>query len=146
MARGTPDRTVDEARGTPGIGIDSEDILTEAEGDARFLRSIHNPQSPARSLDTPFQPSADRDVFATYSVNLIVDPNDTARVELRSDINNPPTTVRSIVRNDPGTDAGVNGVGAVLSYIVPAGHFVSLVTVTTGTPTISLDAQTERRL
>jgi hypothetical protein len=73
-------------------------------------------------------------------------------VELRSDINATPTTVRAEGRAG-STGAVLIGVAinddytVVLCYMVPAGHYVRIVTTNiTGTPTFTLSRQTEEDL
>lgn len=113
-----------------------------------YHHTIHDPQTSSRSFNTPFQPDPDRDVFVTYSVFINVAAGTEGKVELRSDAGNPPTEVRAQARARVGAlIADAVGFGTVLSFIVPAGDFVELATVeVSGTPTFSLDAQTERRL
>lgn len=107
----------------------------------------------ARSLNTPFQPNAGGKTLVIYSVRVAaavsIAGGALGRVELRCDASNPPTTSRCRVA---GGLTGTVVVGVtmtdttegVLSYIVPAGHYVSLVTVNeTGTPTYTLTQQYE---
>lgn len=125
------------------------------QGPAGFSTVTPN-SSPGRSLNTVFQPSTTNAVAVFYDVDvtagLSLSGGTTGRVQLLSDASNPPTTIR---RNMGNGNSGALTIGLSLnqlvtmglSYIVPIGHFVKLVTVnTTGTPTFSLAAQTEEVL
>lgn len=112
------------------------------------LRSTFVPNStPGRSLNTNFQPSSTRPVFVSYTVRINLEPTvqSQGRVELLSDASNPPTNLRCQVR--AGRAAGSvasHSRDSVLCGFIPAGHFVRLNVVTeSGTPTITLIAQTE---
>jgi|SRR5882672_9046137 len=105
--------------------------------------------TPARTLNTNFTPDTGRPVFCIYSVEINSGDSEDGLVELRSDTAATPTTVRSSGRNQFNV-TGILGVGgnsittAQLSYLVPPGHNVRLVTTnTTGTPTFTLKDQTE---
>lgn len=102
---------------------------------------------------SPFQPSTTRNAFVTYTArvvsNLSLSGGAVGRVELRSDASNPPTTVRARVA---GGNSGTLTIGlntndtaeAPMSYIVPVGHFVQIVSVNeSGTPTYTLPVQCE---
>lgn len=104
-----------------------------------LLRAALTPVTPARALDTNFQPSATRPVFAVYTVKLAISllTTTTVTVELRSDAANPPTTVRAQAHNSstPAIDLD-SQVDIPMAYIVPTGHFVRLQTSGTGTATL----------
>lgn len=119
------------------------DLATAVNED--LLRAALSPTSPARALDTPFQPSATRPTFVSYTVQVRADISvagaETGTVELRSDAANPPTAVRASGQSGlSGTVvAGVSITSTdhhQLAYLAPAGHFVSL--VTSGNATITL--------
>lgn len=117
--------------------------------------------SPARTLDTSFQPSSTNQTFVTYSVTVVTSLKGgsglggVARIELRSDASNPPTTVRasgggsltSIPNTVPAGVTITTAVQVALTYVVPAGHFVKIASVGgQGSPTLtafSLDVVTE---
>jgi hypothetical protein len=116
------------------------------------------PASPARVLNTSFQPSLTRQTFVMYSVSVLttlvgaVGLGAVGRIELRSDAANPPTTVRAStggsITSSPNTlTAGVTintAVQTELTYIVPVGHFVEIASVSgQDTPTFFLDFVTE---
>lgn len=106
--------------------------------------------APPRALNATFQPSATRPVEVFYTIQLsctvTLGGSQTATVELRSDTNSPPTTVCGTVSLTHALGVGV-GVGStvtqtsVLSYTVPQGHNVRL--VSSGTGTISIVQQRE---
>lgn len=108
---------------------------------------------PARTIGAAFQPNANKATFVSYSVktqvtNPLLAGSSVATVTLLSDASNPPTTERC-------RDAAESSVGlavsialttantAPLSYIVPAGHYVRLVSTITGTGAASIVSQTE---
>lgn len=96
------------------------------------------PTTPTRALDTPFQPSTTKHVLGMYSVNLACDEGETSTVELRSDAVNPPTTVRASAHFAAGAAAGASAAARQeLVYVVPPGHYVSLVAAGTGVATIA---------
>jgi len=114
------------------------------------------PTVPARVFGAAFQPSTTKAVFVSYSVktqvtNPAIAGASVATVTLLSDANNPPTTERA-------RDEAVSSVGlavslalttsntAPLSYIVPPGHYVRLVSTVTGTGTASIVSQCEEAL
>ena len=109
--------------------------------------------TPTRTLGTVFQPHATKPVLVSYSVktevtNPLLAGASTATVTLLSDAANPPTTERA-------RDEAVSSVGlavslalttantAPLTYLVPAGHFVRLVSTITGTGKTSIVSQVE---
>jgi hypothetical protein len=98
----------------------------------------------ARALDTTFTPSATNNVLVSYTLEFVVANGQDITVELRSDPAPTPTT--------PRCSARLNVVGAgdtvtarqVLSYIVPPGENVRLVTVqNVGPGTVLIVAQVE---
>lgn len=114
------------------------------------------PSTPVRVLGTAFQPHATKAVFVSYSVKTqVTNPAlagaSVATVTLLSDVNNPPTTERA--RDEATSSVGLavsialtTSNTAPLSYIVPPGHFVRLVSTITGTGSTSLVSQTEEVL
>lgn len=127
---------------------------TGATGPAGDGFGTLTPASNSRTIGgTAFQPSSTRPTFVSYSARVVstisLVAGQAGRVELRSDSSNPPATVRARVA---GGISGTLSVGLVvsdtaegpLSYIVPAGHYVQLVSVNeVGTPTFTLPAQVE---
>lgn len=111
---------------------------------------LFTPSTPARTLNTVFTPSATNAVMVFYTVSIscsmTLTSGQTGAVELRSDTNPTPTTVRARVSN---TNSGtltiglalVNAQEAELSYLVPAGHNIKL--VSSGTATIAITSQSE---
>lgn len=106
---------------------------------------------PIGTAPASFQPDTGRPCFVSYSIQITqaVGANPvTGRVELRSDANSTPTTVRAIARQS-GDVGGLltnltQSVTIPISYWVPAGHYVRLVEVNeAGTPTYALSCQTE---
>lgn len=128
---------------------------TGAQGPAGF--STVTPSTSARTLNSAgFQPSATNAVFAVYSIQISCTASLTGgqagQVQLLSDSNATPTTVRATIanQNTSGLTIGltvVNNQTATLTYLVPAGHYVKLVSSnTTGTPTYTFVSQTEEVL
>jgi len=126
---------------------------TGATGPAGAGFGTLSPSTPSRAFGTAFQPSTTVPTFVSYSARVVsalsLVTGQAGRVELRSDTSNPPTTVRARVA---GGSTGTLAVGLAiadiaegpLAYIVPAGHYVNLVTVNeTGTPTYSITSQVE---
>lgn len=114
------------------------------------------PSTPSRTTASAFQPSTHRPVAVSYSVRIAaaitLTTGAAGRFELKSDASNPPTTVRARVA---GGVTGTLVIGASLStlaeapltYIVPAGHYVQIDTVTeAGTPTYTITTQVETTL
>lgn len=114
------------------------------------------PSTPARALGTAFRPSTTKATLCTYSVQVqaatpLLAGSATATVELLSDANATPTTVRA--RASVGQQVGLSVSIAItdsnvipLSYIVPAGHYVLLKSTTAGTASTSIVAQVEEAL
>lgn len=104
-----------------------------------------------RALDTTFTPNATKPTFVSYTIRFVVNGTDaaskTGTVELRSDTAATPTTVRCAVAltNAITTLLGAITVGltqdATLTYVVPPGHNVKL--VSSGSATISISQQSE---
>lgn len=127
---------------------------TGAQGPAGF--GTVAPSTSTRALDTTFQPSATKAVLVSYSIktqvtNPLLIGTSTCTVRLLSDASNPPTTERGRAEATSGVGVTVTlalttSNTAVLSYLVPAGHYVRLVSAVTGTGTASIVAQTEEVL
>lgn len=103
-----------------------------------------------RTLNTTFTPDASNAVLVNYVISISCTATllggQTGTVELRSDAATTPTTVRGRISNQNSVSlaialTAVNAQEAVLSYLVPPGHKVRL--VSSGTATISLTAQSE---
>lgn len=106
--------------------------------------------TPTRVIGTTFQPSTSRAVWCAYTAQIVANfslaGGQTGTMQLLSDSSNPPTTVRATVTNGlTGTIAvglNMNGTQAVgLSYLVPPGDFVRLVTSGTATTTLTTQAE-----
>lgn len=114
------------------------------------------PSTPARVLGTTFQPSATKAVLCSYSVrtqvtNPLLAGASTALVTLLSDSASPPTTERCRVNAESSVALAVaiaitTANTAPLSYLVPIGHNVRLVSTVTGTGATSIVSQTEEAL
>lgn len=114
------------------------------------------PSTPTRALGTAFQPNATKATLVSYSArtqvtNPLLVGTSTATVTLLSDANNPPTTERCRVTAESAVGVTVTlalttSNTAPLTYIVPAGHYVRLVSTVTGTGQTSLISQTEEAL
>lgn len=105
--------------------------------------------TPGRSLDTPFQPNADRPTYVNYSVSFTLGPDEEANIRLLSDASSLPTT--EIARIHAATSGGVTGsrdFPGTLTHHVPAGHFVLLETndITGAASSQTIRAQTETTL
>lgn len=133
-------------------GPQGEIGLQGIQGVAGLLASV-TPSTPARALNTVFQPSATKITLVTYSVRITctatIGGNQDGKVELLSDASNPPTTVRAMMSNRMAvtlalTLQAINEQTSVLTALVPAGHYVKLLTTQiTGTPAFALVSQTE---
>lgn len=115
------------------------------------LPNVTSVNTPSRTLDSAgFQPSTTRPTLCIYTINvsttLIAIGTNTGYVELRSDSNSTPTTVRCKTGRlfTLGVGLSINETHdhqAVLVHLVPPGDYVKL--VTTGTVTATLTHQTE---
>lgn len=115
------------------------------------LAASSSASTPSRTLNSNFTPNASKMVFVSYTISIscsatIAGGGQTGKVELRSDSSATPTTVRGWVANTNSVTLAVavgvvNTQEAVLSYLVPAGEKVRL--VSSGTATISIVAQSE---
>lgn len=111
---------------------------------------------PARALGATFQPHANKAVLVSYAIktqvtNPLLVGTSTAAVSLLSDSANPPTTERGRVEASSGvgitvTLALTTANTAVLTYLVPAGDYVRLVSTIAGTGTATIISQTEQVL
>lgn len=112
--------------------------------------------TPTRVIGTAFQPSATKQTLVSYSVQITctatIGGNQNGKIELLSDASNPPTTIRATAQNRTAVSLAIalqaiNEQTTQLTYLVPAGHFVRLVsTQTTGTPAFAIISQTEETL
>lgn len=124
--------------------------------DAKLSAIVVTPSTPSRAIGTAFQPSATKAVKCSYSVktqvtNPLIAGSSTAMVTLLSDAANPPTTERCRVAAESSVALAVaiaitTSNTAPLDYIVPAGHYVKLVSTVTGTAATSIISQTEEAL
>lgn len=128
------------SQGPPGAQGPAGDIATSVNS------------APGRALSSVFTPHATRPVLCMYSVKLhtvlTAIGTSEAKLELRSDNNNPPTTVRSMASAMISIGVGVSinqqsDVMSVVSYLVPPGQKVVLVAITSGNGTVSIDNQCE---
>lgn len=128
----------------------------QAALDAKLSLLPVTPSTSTRAIGTAFQPSATKATLCSYSVktqvtNPLIAGASTATVTLLSDANNPPTTERGRVAAESSVGVAVaiaitTSNTAPLTYIVPAGHYVRLVSTTTGTATTSIISQVEEAL
>lgn len=120
------------------------------------LRGVVSTSTSTRALATAFQPSVLRPTMGYYSARIVstitLSGGEAGRIELLSDSANPPTTVRGRCAGG-ATGTVVLGLSlndtaeCQLSYLVPAGDYVLLRSVTeSGTPAYSLTAQAEQTL
>lgn len=108
--------------------------------------------TPSRTLNSAFQPSATKPTLCVYTVRcsttLTAIGTSTAQVDLLSDVNTSPTTVRASGRNTQVIGVGITinqqtGTDVTLTYLVPAGHYVKLASTLAGGGTATLISQTE---
>lgn len=114
------------------------------------------PSTPSRVLNSAFQPNAAKVTQCSYSVftsvtNPLLAGSSTASCILLSDAANPPTTerCRTTLASAVALTVGVqitNSQTIPLDYIVPPGHYVKLLSATTGTASTSIASQTEETL
>lgn len=114
------------------------------------------PSVTTRALGTAFQPSATKATFVSYSVktsvtNPLLVGTSTATVTLLSDAATTPTTERARVEASSGVGVSVTlalttSNTAQLSYVVPAGHWVRLVSSVSGTGMTAIVSQVEATL
>lgn len=141
----------DGAQGIQGIqGIQG------VQGVPGILGSV-TPSTPARTLGSAgYQPSTTKPVLVIYSVQITCTASlagaQDGKVELRSDANSTPTTVRAVAQNRNSVALAIaltviNEQTTTLVYLVPAGHYVRLVsTQTAGTPAFAIISQVEIEL
>lgn len=114
------------------------------------------PTATNRALGTAFQPSATKAVFVSYSVktsvtNPLLAGTSVATVTLLSDAGSNPTTERDRAEATSSVGLAVSialttSNTATLSYVVPAGHWVKLVSTVTGTGSTAIVSQVEEIL
>jgi hypothetical protein len=112
--------------------------------------------TPARSLDSTFQPHPTRPVQVTYTIYVNTGSvgaagSAEARVELLSDAASPPTQRRGVVmtkltRSSLAVGTSANENMATITYKVPAGHNVRLASTLTGSATAVLSEVVEEIL
>lgn len=115
--------------------------------DATFSYTVN---TPSRTFNSNFTPHATKGVWVSYTVEIscvaTLSGGQSGTVELRSDTNATPTTVRAQAYNANSVSlaialTAVNTQRVQLSYFVPPGHNVRL--VTSGSASISIVNQTE---
>ncbi len=109
-----------------------------------------------RAIGTAFQPSTTKPTLVSYSAktqvtNPLLAGTSTATLVLLSDAANPPTTERARVEASSGVGVSVTLAltttnTAPLTYIVPPGHYVRLVSTVVGTGATSIASQVEQTL
>lgn len=114
------------------------------------------PAASARALGTAFQPNAAKATFVSYAIktsvtNPLLAGTSTATVALLSDAAATPTTERGRVEATSGVGLTVSialttSNTAQVSYVVPAGHWVRLVSTISGTGTTAIISQVEETL
>jgi hypothetical protein len=114
------------------------------------------PAASARALGTSFQPSATKATFVSYAVktsvtNPLAIGSSVATVTLLSDAATTPTTERGRVEAASSVGLAVSialttSNTAQLSYVVPAGHWVRLVSTVSGTGSTAIVSQVEETL
>lgn len=112
--------------------------------------------TPARVIGTAFQPNATKATFVSYAVkttvtNPLLVGTSTATVTLLSDTSATPTTERGRVEATSGVGVSVTialttSNSAQLTYVVPAGHWVRLVSTVSGTGSTAIVSQVEETL
>lgn len=128
---------------------------------SKYAREDHVHPLPAAAASTPsrtlnsagFQPSTTKLVLVSYSVRITctasLSGGQDGKIELMSDANATPTTVRAVAQNRNSVSlaialTAINEQTAQLSALVPAGHYVRLIsTQTTGAPTFAIVSQSE---
>lgn len=121
------------------------------QGETGAAFSIAGVNAPDRALNSAFQPSADKDVWVSYSVSQDISSvltAQTALCTLECDDSNPPTTARCSVGASRGALGLLSGFAqthrGTLQMLVPAGWYVRLNTAgTTGNATNTIVQQTE---
>lgn len=136
--------------GTDFTGASTSTNSFQAQLDGKLDNSFIQ-STPSRALNANFTPSSFKVTLVTYTISIsasatIAGGGQTGTVELRSDTSATPTTARASVSNTNSVSLAiavgvVNTQVAVLSWLVPAGYNVRL--VSSGTATISILSQTE---
>lgn len=95
------------------------------------------PGDQGRALNTVYQPNVSKGTLCAYSVKQQVSSlllgSAECKCELLSDASNPPTTVRDTI--SIGTSGVLNIISsntATVRHLVPAGHYIKLLTTTVG--------------
>lgn len=111
------------------------------------------PTVSTRTLNSTFQPNTTKHTLCIYTIktsttNPLLVGTSTASVVLFSDAATTPTIERCRVEASSGvgltvTVALTTSNTAVLTYMVPAGHYVKLTSTITGTGTATIVSQTE---
>lgn len=127
----------------------------QAALDAKLGTAV-TPVVTTRALNTTFQPHATKATRVSYSArtqvtNPLLIGSSIATVTLLSDAANPPTTERCRVSAESAVGLAVSIAlttvnVAPLTYLVPAGHYVRLVSTVTGTGAASIVSQVEETL
>ena len=99
--------------------------------------------TPARVLDTTFQPNAARPVLVMYSIRIIlVAATDRAQARILSDKGSPPTTVVSRFGGGIGSIAEVYE-GVLVALVLPGDNVRIETQIVAGAPAVQLIAQSE---
>ena len=135
-------------------GDKGADGATGPAGPAGFSTVTAN--TPARTLNSTFRPSTTKPTLCVYSVRIhcsaSIGDNAAGEINLLSDANSTPTTVRATCRNQHTVSQATTLTSVcqniyTLVHLVPAGHYVRLETTTNyGTVTHALISQTEIEL
>ena len=110
---------------------------------ANKIESLDDPGPPvdnSRSLNSTFTPSATKHVLVMYTIEIVNTSGQTATVDLCSDANATPTTVRCSAKLASGQTDGET-VRQQLVFVVTPTHKVKLVSSGTGTPTIACQCE-----
>jgi hypothetical protein len=109
------------------------------------IESLDDPGAPVtstRTLDTEFTPSATKYTLVSYVVQLLVAAGATASVELRSDADSPPTTVRDVASLAVVGAGDTVTVKQSISHLVQPGHVVKLVSAGTAATITAVQVET----
>lgn len=131
------------------------DLAVAIRNKINALRTVA-PATSTRALGATFQPHATKAVRVSYSVrtqvtNPLLAGSSVATVTLLSDAANPPTIERARVSAESTVGLAVSlalttANVAPLTYLVPAGHYVRLVSTVTGTGQNTIVSQVEEVL
>lgn len=118
---------------------------------SKFGSVTYTTSTPSRTLNSNFTPSSTNAVFVSYSIGMTctasLSGGQTSTIELRSDTNATPTTVRASISAGNSVSiaislTAINTQTVSLNYLVPPGHNVRLVSSGTCT-SLSIVSQSE---